>query len=139
LGTVRLKSSFSKSSGDFCGKTEYPELFGCKRHAYVSSSQQPTSKGRVCDNGDTQLSRGFKQSNLGIFYIEHERRVLNLKSGDGVDCVGASKSLGGALRQAEIFNLPFSENNLLRLLREEEEGPHLTSSAMAPTVTYCSA
>lgn len=57
---------------------------------YVSSRQQPASEGRVRDDSDAELFRGFEQTNFGILDVEHKGGVFDLQSRDRVDCVGTA-------------------------------------------------
>jgi hypothetical protein len=76
------------------------------------SCQQSTSERGVRYYRDAEFSGCLEQGDLGVFDVEHEGRVLDLEGSDGVDCVCPAESLGGALRETEVFDFSFSENDM---------------------------
>ena len=78
-------------------------------NAYVLTSQETTTKRRVGDNSDAELLARFEESDLLVFDIEREGRVLDLEGRDGVHRMRATESLLRAFGQANVANLSLPE------------------------------
>lgn len=109
--------------------------------AYVCSSQHSSSKRRICNDGHAEFAAGLQQTYFLIFYVEEERRVFNLNSRDRMDSMRATKGGRRALGKTQVSDFPFpigynGFQKLEKSLSSRLVRTYLTSSTIAPTVTY---
>lgn len=91
LGTPRLKSLSSKSSGDFySSKHESKHHKHGRMDTHVLSCEQAPSERRVRHHSDTELPRCAQDVRLRGLYVEREERVFDLDRRDGMHGVCAA-------------------------------------------------
>jgi hypothetical protein len=71
----------------------------------VLSGQESTSKGRVRNDSDSELTASLENTNLLQLNVGEEGRVLDLVGGDLSDLGGTVKSGGRALGQSDVTDL----------------------------------
>ena len=82
----------------------------------VGAGEETSSKWRVCDYSDPQLSTGLKEANIGVFDIQRERAIFSLHSIDMMDFARPAKSIRRHLAEAQVLDFTLTKSRSITVL-----------------------
>jgi hypothetical protein len=74
---------------------------------YIFATEKATAERRVCDNGDAELTARLEHTDVLLFDIEAEWRVLHLVGGNRMDSMSTAEIILRDFRDADVFYIPF--------------------------------